>query len=313
MLIGWTLKDAGWITLCAPVALPAALLAFVAEAHLVATGWRDAGAALLVHHFADGCWLLGNAMWMMAEFLYADGEENRPGRQFPWYFGPLLGDDDVNYTLGVNMCRIVFAVGLLALLGFYALCLLGYASLDRKVCESPLIAEMPMEASRHSCGRYGAVQEGSCGPLQEPTGAAEGEGRLVFGLLPPELYLHLFIGPWIAKDLAWTFELKLPLVFFSLVTLCLGADYVRRFGGEVIRAELLWMIGDTVWAYGEVWQQDWKHPPREAAAVFLGLALLNVVSGAMRTLGAFGQARSQLLACPVKDEGKPFGLAAKGW
>merc|ERR1719296_367833 len=112
------------------MAFPAAALAFCAEAHLVATGWREASLALLVHHFADGCWLLGNAVWMLSEFLFEDGQEDHPGRQFPWYHGPLFGIHTDAYNLGVNISRAIFVLGMGTLATFYTMCYLGRASCD---------------------------------------------------------------------------------------------------------------------------------------------------------------------------------------
>lgn len=310
MLIGWTLKDMGWILLCAPLSVPAALLAFCAEAHLVATSWREATYALLVHHFADGCWLLGNTVWMLAEFLYEEGEEDHPGRQFPWYEGPLLGVNSSAYIVGLSVSRAIFLLGLVALLAFYILCYMGRASLDGKATTVVASDEVSLEeVDPLEARNYEARQACFYGTAPQQMEAAKREERvepLVFGVLPPSLYLHLFIGPWIAKDLAWTFELKAPLVFFSLVTILLGIDYVRRYGGEVVRAELLWMIGDTMWAYGEVWQHDWKILPRDVAAIFLVLALVNVAGGATRMITSAGEAGNFLLAVPRKGEGRPL-------
>lgn len=340
MLIGWTLKDMGWIVLCAPVAFPAALLAFCAETHLVMTSWREATTAMLVHQFAECCWLLGNTFWMLSEFLCEDGQENRLGRQFPWYKGPLFGVRTTADNVAVDISRLIFSLGLAMLLTFYTLCCFGRARLDAcpkrlvglnessprpepKDMEVPGI--VPTEA-HHEQGDmkavgegYDAVEEPHVGivPLQSNLqttygacpqphlGAAKEDGvddDLIFGILAPGLYLHLFIGPWIAKDLCWTFDLNYLVMFFSGVTIGLGIDYVRRFGGDLLRAELLWMIGDTIWAYGEVGLDDQKTAPRDIAAIFLMLALLNIVTGAMRTLAVPGTS----LLHSVKGEAKPL-------
>jgi len=376
MLVGWILKDTGWITLCAPMAFPAAILAFCAEAHLVATSWRQASLALLVHHFADGCWLLGNFVWMLSEFLFEEGQEDHPGRQFPWYRGPLFGIHTPAYNIGVNISRAIFILGMGTLVTFYAMCYLGRARFDGRPAAQVLLAgsggrdcnlildmcfpsflfcriatgrsasfremvnsckgqELDVPGSLLVEAQNDASENGEANPMEATPSVVQmqtsygavaqpdqagaqaqdaSEKELVFGLLPPELYLHCFIGPWIAKDFFWTFDAQFPLMFFSVVTIALGIDYVRRYGGELIRAELLWMIGDTIWAYGEVGLDDWKQPPRDVAAMFLAVALANILSGAWRSFSSHGEAKANLLS-NTSSESKPLKKAGamKDW
>ena len=83
--------------------------------------------------------------------------------------------------------------------------------------------------------------------------------------------MHLFIGPWIVKDLFWTLDLAMPCLAFGLVTLTLVADALRRFGGDALRTEVLWILGNLVWSVSELWLVDTVRWPRVLAAALLTL------------------------------------------
>lgn len=273
VLVGWILKDLGWVTLCIYVAWPAALTALYAEVHHLALGWRGASIGLRVHRLAEVCWLLGNAVWMAAEFMFDLDRRSSSSLHLPWYVGIFLDANKETYLLGVVACRAILSLGLATLLGFYLLCAIGALRLDAGARETP-----------NSCWAFSSTSASESlpeGEAKSSSEAASGQrpSGLVFGLVPPGLYAHMFIGPWIAKDLAWSLELKLPVLLFGTITLALAMDCLRRFGGEIFRSELLWVFGNCVWC-SELWSSGATPPGwrRILAALLLswGAAVLLV-------------------------------------
>eukprot|EP00440_Ansanella_granifera_P069729 gb/GFBE01075653.1/.p1 GENE.gb/GFBE01075653.1/~~gb/GFBE01075653.1/.p1 ORF type:complete len:283 (+),score=59.22 gb/GFBE01075653.1/:1-849(+) len=87
-----------------------------------------------------------------------------------------------------------------------------------------------------------------------------------------ELYSDAWIGPWILKDVAWTFSL-----FRSGVVCCFLASFIMvrsclRSGDVVFLVELLWLTGNLVWFFGEVKLDDVAQWPRFAALMLFAAA-----------------------------------------
>ena len=149
----------------------------------------------------------------------------------PWYNGPLARESKEKYQEGVFMSQSFLLLGLAARLGFYLLWAVGTVQVE----------------------------------------SDEGKEQGVCGFVPSELYVHLFIGPWIVKDLFWTLDLAMPCLAFGLMTLTLVADALRRFGGDALRTEVLWILGNLVWSVSELWLVDTVRWPRVLAAALLTL------------------------------------------
>jgi len=274
ILVGWILKDLGWVSLCAYVAWPAALAALVVEVRYLASKWQGTTWGLRVHGCAEVCWMLGNAAWMVSEFMF--DPERQPGRRMPWFTGPMLGASRESYAMSVVASRVCLGAGLGMLLAFYGLCMMGALPWASSAAERIRLSSRGTEPSDEDHG-------------------------LVFGRIPRELYAHMFIGPWIAKDLAWTLELKLPILLFGLITAALILDCLRRFGGEVFMAELLWVGGNCAWVWCEVWQQDLARWPRCLAAFLLCWSAALLSAGLARThlsMSAAGSEKRRLLTPP---------------
>lgn len=245
-LLAWLLKDTGWVLLLAPLAWPAAALAAAAEAAVLVATWKSSSVGGRVHRVATFAWLVANMVWMSSEFLFLPKEG--VGRYLPWYDGPIAKVDEAAYKSGVHFaqCHLFLA---LAILGLF------YASLARP--------------SWWSSALEGSPQDGS---IEEVTIAAGARGR-VRGF-DPEVYSLLFIGPWILKDIFWSFEVLVPALIAGLVVLCIMMDHVNQWGGVACWAEVCWVLGNMTWITAELLLNDVTHSPRNAAASLLAVGAL---------------------------------------
>jgi len=232
-MMGWLLKDLGWVLLLWPVAWPAAATALASESARLWATWKEDSAAVRVHAFAALLWLLGNMIWMTVELLF-DPEE-APGRSLPWFSGPLAGPNGGIYTAGVMVFVALEFVALMSL-GFF------YAFSVRALYLPPSAAELERKPQ---------------------------QSELVFGVITPEVYDWAFIGPWILKDVFWSQNIIGPALLAGLVVLALVVDNFRRSKHPLIAAELFWVLSNIVWIWGELQLRDQAYWPRISAAVLL--------------------------------------------
>lgn len=253
----WLLKDFGWVLLCAPLAWPAASAAICLETLLLLQEWSTASLSVRVHDLATILWLSGNTIWMSAEFL-VDPDIN-PGRAFPWHTGPLTTADESALSFGERIACRFFSMGLILLLAFYFVSIYLHSR----------------SSTRHVEASAGSATQSS---QQRPPASVH-----VLGFdIAQEVYTRIFIGPWILKDILWTYESLWPALVCSLMVMVLMADYLRRYGDAIHLAELLWVSGNAVWIFGELQLLDAATWPRVAAgAIFL-------CGGAVTVLGAMG-------------------------
>mmetsp|Transcript_29703 Transcript_29703/g.94653 ORF Transcript_29703/g.94653 Transcript_29703/m.94653 type:complete len:300 (-) Transcript_29703:183-1082(-) len=229
----WLLKDLGWVLLLPMLCMPAAFLVVCVECRSITLRWDTATQAQLVHSIVVALWLAGNALWMTSELLWMPSPD--PGRQFPWFHGPILGERPHYYDVGQRTAQVIFLASVIALVVFYM----------------------------HSAFHIGREDD------SKRVSGREADEPLVFGLITADLYQWIFIGPWIAKDLCWTFDAFLPSVPFAIMVIALTVDYVVRFRRCVFVAELGWVIANTVWIYGELPLDDLQKWPRYVAASLL--------------------------------------------
>lgn len=241
----WLLKDLGWVLLLCPLSWPAAFLALCVESHSLHSQWHTKTLPVRMHEVATLLWLAGNATWMTCEFLFEPSRPEEHGRSFPWYSGPLAGDgSEQSYEIGVHVAQAIFAAGL-------ALLALVYM---------------------HEAAKYvRSVSTDHTSALEtEPPAASRSGPPLVFGLITPELFQWLFIGPWILKDLFWTCDNIVGGLACGVFVALLFIDYIRRFGGLLHVAEFCWVIGNSFWIVAEIPFQEQSRAIRIEAAAIMG-------------------------------------------
>lgn len=263
-LLCWLLKDLGWALLLCPLSWPAAFMALCLEGYSLRIQWSAQAPQVRIHQLATFIWLVGNVVWMTFEFVFAPLLPEEHGRKFRWYQGPLVRDgNDRAYDIGVHIAQAIFAAGL-------ALLALVYLH----------------EVVRHCRQRAGANPEG-----QQPTPSIE--SHYVFGLYTPELYQWLFIGPWILKDLFWSFDCLVPGLIFGFIAGLLFLDYIRRYGGLFHFAELCWLVGNCFWIVAELGFQERSQAVRiEAGAILLAGATAVVITFVSQTFADTGTKRA---------------------
>lgn len=190
---------------------------------------------------------------------------------YPWYIGPYLGADMAKYDAGSQIGLFLFSAGLTVLCLYYAM-----AAYNRTLGEgSPKVRERP-----------------------------------VFGCLSMGLYTALFIGPWMCKDVFWVLEEAIPNIIFGFITLAMVTDYIRRTQDFRYFADAFWVLGNVIWAAGEMAVPDqYEMPFRHVAAICLlaGIFTLISISGVqlLRGGGLCHEAIS-------KDEIKPIIASSPG-
>jgi len=247
-LVSWLAKDLGWVLLVPALAWPAALVAVGTEGHLAFSEWDRTSAGIRVHSLAELSWLVGNCVWMSCELLF----DKKPRSFLPWYSGAVLEDDAKAYNIGADISLVILCSGFLLLMGYY-------------------IHRIREHVSGRGDSRgilAGNPQDDTYSPVQE---------TLVFDIIPEEIYMRMFLFPWIAKDICWNLEWMYPLVFFALLVVGIAVDYVRRYGGPHFWAELCWFCGNAVWAWSELGVMGTGTNWRVCAAVLLGMGILRVL------------------------------------
>lgn len=255
----WLLKDAAWVVLCPYVSIPAALAAICIESHSLSRTWCGLGYPQKMHTLGVMLWLVGNTVWMCGELLF-EPHEGLGGR-FPWFDKPLIANDsELSETL-VNVARAIFALGILA-------CASCYPPYVVALCRGP---ESPGEGG------------GRSSELSSPTSdrAAALTGGKVFGAFEPDVYGLLFIGPWIAKDLFWTYANLAGALACSAVVVALLCDGLRRSWNTKNVAELIWVSGNTVWVTAELFFMDELRWMRVLACAILLCGCLPLAQAAL--------------------------------
>jgi hypothetical protein len=245
VLAAWLLKDFSWVLLIHFLAFPAAVAAISLQFHSMVLEWKVVSDAVNVHALAAFMWILGNAVWMTSEILW-DGSSSYDTKAkmsiIPWRQHPLAGENKEAYSIGVRYGQGIFISALSMLLVFY------------------LTSAMRFRSSASAARTSTNPQEDSDQVVAEP---------LVWGLMTPEVYSVVYIGPWLLKDLFWTFEMLYPGLICSGVVLFLMSDCVRRFGTKSVVVEIFWATANTIWLYGELGLQTPQLAPRLVAGMFL--------------------------------------------
>lgn len=275
----WLLKDMGWCLLLPEVSFPAALAAVCLETHALMFRWETDTVAVKVHGVAVVLWLLGNSTWMTFEMLFSPSD----GRRFPWYSGPMATESESLYHVGCIWSAVLFGGALALLGGFYAQ------------------AAMELRKSR------GATQ------MENPQDALEFDSddqELIFGVVTPEVYQWVFIGPWILKDVFWNCEWLAPGLVCSAVVFAFIIDYLRRFRLLMKVAELFWVTGNTVWIVAELGMEESIMWPRVlAASILLAGVAVSVVAFSLALLPGYEDPRSGKEA---RDQQRPLVASGAG-
>jgi len=233
VLIAWLMKDFAWVLLMHLLAWPAALAAITLQFHSMVMEWKTASDAVNVHALAALLWILGNAIWMTSELLWDSSssyDKIAKHSVIPWHAGPLAGTNEQAYTTGVRHTQAVFITALLGLVAFYVVAGTGYIS-------------------------SASAAKTATNPQEDSTETVRQPEPLVWGVVSQEVYLMLYIGPWILKDLFWTLEMLCPALICSGIVFVLMFDGFRRFGSNVSLVELNWVIGNTFWLTAELGMQ----------------------------------------------------------
>jgi hypothetical protein len=223
-------------------------------------------------------WIVGNATWMMSEFLFEAMKE--PSRHFYfWNKGPILHVSHEGYGNGLLATRVT----LFTTLSFLLVYLIKWR-----------IESSRASASERRCQGAG-VEAG------EPF--ADGNRR---ASRVQDLFHLLFVTIWIIKDICWTYEslagallAAIALIILSLKNICVKG--LVDPGMQI--SELLWVQGNAVWAITEVWDSDRHAGPRLAACLLL---LAGVLVASINV--SFGHCVPSIRTRPVKsiDEVAPL-------
>lgn len=233
-LLAWLLKDASWVLLFPGTAWFALAGAVYCEIFTVLNHPRMSK-ALLVHSMALILWLAGNGLWMTAELLFNSCED--PGHRFYWMQHPLIESPDAQgrfYNPFIVAAQACFLLGLGVIVCYYA-----------------AFVALSLLQSR---GADADGSEASTDPIRDED--------LAWGVVTPEVYSLAFIGPWLLKDFFWTLEMFWPLVACAVVVVFLVCDNLRRYQDVDVGVELIWVLANVLWAYGELPLDDRYSWPR---------------------------------------------------
>jgi len=234
VLLSWLAKDFAWVLLLPPLALPAALLAILLESYSAHLSWKRGTWAERAPTLACIFWLTGSAIWMTSELAFDDEDGIR---WFPWQSEPLKPDKELKVA-GVRVALFFYATGL--------------------ACLSLLLLDLGRQRTASSSN-----------PQEEDQN--DQADNLVWGFLPPMAYRDLFVAPWILKDMFWASECLTPAMIAAVATALIILDSYRRFGSPLCLTELVWVLANTIWLYGEL-RDDISAVVREIAAGCLALA-----------------------------------------
>lgn len=284
MLMLWLLKDLGWVLHFPLAAWPGGLVAVGLEGYLMTRQWGQEPLLVWGHRPAVFLWLVGNGMWMSCEFLF--GDTVAPGLRWPWFQSPLAVDsqkgDPDKLANGLLFSQCAFVAALLGLLLLYGRFALRRSSRD--ACRPWLMAKSPKAVS----------------------------------FMSQDVYGQIFIGPWILKDVAWSFSYIYVAVLAGVVVVGLILDSYRRFRDPAIMAELCWVAANLTWIVSELWYKDQGHLLRLLAAGFLwagitylaGFLLTGVYPFSAKALEEKPNERSFLLPTKAEPATEPAVAAA---
>mmetsp|Transcript_84002 Transcript_84002/g.166831 ORF Transcript_84002/g.166831 Transcript_84002/m.166831 type:complete len:310 (-) Transcript_84002:118-1047(-) len=230
-LISWLMKDLGWVLLLPALGWSAAVGAICLEFHGTVSGWKADSGAVRVHGVAIFLWIIGNSIWMTSEFLFdatSSIDKKTQHSVFPWFSGPLAGKEERAYWAGVHCARALFGIAICLLVGFV------------------LTSAWNM---RHNASN---PPEGCGNPQDETDASVEPADELVCRFITPKVYMMVFIGPWILKDVFWTLELLAPALLCSVVVLILTVDAYRRFFSPSSLVETFWALANGIWIVAEL-------------------------------------------------------------
>mmetsp|Transcript_121576 Transcript_121576/g.238860 ORF Transcript_121576/g.238860 Transcript_121576/m.238860 type:complete len:305 (+) Transcript_121576:3-917(+) len=246
-LIPWLLKDLGWVLLLWPLAFAAAVFGVAVDVAVLRATWPRASAGERAHLLSEVLWLTGNTVWMASELLFEDKppEVMTVFRPLTWYGGPLRhGVNADSYVACVAAARACMVLALAIIGVFYCGCALGAFSLRASFGEREV--ELPF-----------------------------------FGRMSAELYAHAFMVPWVFKDICWTWDWGHGVAVAAVLAGLLAADSMRRFRAPLFAAELLWLAGNSMWAFVELGLQDmWLSPRLTASSLITASLALAVLEAA---------------------------------
>merc|ERR1740117_1714273 len=153
-------------------------------------------------------WIVGNATWMMSEFLFEALKE--PSRHFFfWNHGSILHASSIGYNWGLLATRLVL---------FFTLTLLVFYLHRRRIAARAresrggggLESGKSYEVTRGDPAAGGVLEAGESEEVQPllPAATATEQSRdPIERVLPQDLFHIFFVTIWIVKDVFWTYEL----------------------------------------------------------------------------------------------------------
>eukprot|EP00747_Dinoflagellata_sp_TGD_P167632 gnl/TRDRNA2_/TRDRNA2_192358_c0_seq1.p1 gnl/TRDRNA2_/TRDRNA2_192358_c0~~gnl/TRDRNA2_/TRDRNA2_192358_c0_seq1.p1 ORF type:complete len:394 (+),score=98.79 gnl/TRDRNA2_/TRDRNA2_192358_c0_seq1:109-1290(+) len=310
-VLAFLVKDIGWITRQPLIGIPAMLVAFALQAHIVMLlcCWGVGGGMNLAHQGALFFWLTGNAIWMCGEYLW---EKPQPDG----FLSVLSAPTKLRlawYRAHLEAAACVMWVTCALLLVVYGACAFArwqargwrWRQLEEEVEEEEQQPQeqQPQEHQQHQQAQHGLEElnlevEAGASHIQDDEDTA-----LVFGI-ELRVYRDAFIFPWLVMDACWAvLDLRdqaglhpgLWLVLCAasgLAAAMLCGDCIRRYAAAGQKAEallcmgeLLWVAGNIIWAVDDVLTPT---PPSlgawaSAVGLFAVGALLTVCTGGGRT------------------------------
>lgn len=289
----YIVMDLGWMLYYHMMANSAAILALIIDVSYLFVTWVDSSAGARAHTLCEVFWLAGVTIWMAGDLMCNDPQR-------PWEGGCGMGFEDIATRVAIY----VLGMGLIPLAVFYGACAVGLLRL-RDSAEAP----DGVRAVPSACG----AKEKRLQSKASIQGAA-GSPALVGGILPEGLYVRVAMAPWILKDISWAFEVGSAVTLFGLLTVLIAGDSLRRFGGATLQAQLLWFVGNAIWALCEL--VTWMALPgwRFVTGLIFALAACWAVLGSLNILEdhkATISERKPILSGPVA-ESQAGGIAADG-
>uniref|UniRef100_A0A7S2PCE5 Uncharacterized protein n=1 Tax=Zooxanthella nutricula TaxID=1333877 RepID=A0A7S2PCE5_9DINO len=260
----YIVMDLGWMLYWYTIANLAAIFALLIDVVYLFATWVDSSAGARAHTLCEVFWLAGVTIWMAGDFMCNNMQ------------GPLIGScgpPGQNFEdIATRVAIYVLGMGLLPLAAFYGACAVGLLSMLDSAEAPGCVRAVPSATSAKSKAR----------------GAADHGVPLVGGVLPEGLYVRLAMAPWILKDISWAYEVRSAVMVFGLMTVFIAGDSLRRFGGATMQAQLLWFIGNAVWAMCEL--VSWMALPgwRVVTGIVFALAACWAVLGSKDVLEAAG-------------------------
>lgn len=227
LLLLWLLKDLGWVLIIPVLCLFPATIAVGLSSYIVWRYWRASRSFDFAHCLLTHVWLCGNYVWMVADCLFDD-----PPSALPYKFTPIIRGHrpqlSALYHRGATVALIIFALGLLFIVGYYFSLLVW----RRRALQEPL--------------RWGFIPE-------------DGYHHLFVTFWVLKDLCWCLVSGWGAKEL-WLRHLYWVGIVSGLFTLACVIDAGRRFpeSRDVVfyAVEALWIIGNCCWMTEEILLQD---------------------------------------------------------